>query len=212
MIPGIQGYAENSASLIARYEELAFPVKHEAVMHLLPTSPVAALDVGAGTGADAQWLAEQGHRVVAVEPTAAFRGFAAAHHASPRITWIDDSLPHLASLDPSTQRFGLIMVTAVWMHLSEPERAVAMLVLARHLAPGGTLVMSLRHGPVPPGRRMFAVSARETICLASQSRLRCVLDGVTESLQAENRRAGVTWSRLAFTLRNPQDRERLFEG
>ena len=105
MIPGTQGYAENAATLIAQYEALAFPVKHEAVMHLLPASPVAALDVGAGTGADAHWLAEQGHRVV----------------------------------------------------------------------------------------------ADETIRLAGQSGLRCVLDVVTESLQAGNQGAGVTWSRLAFT-------------
>jgi SAM-dependent methyltransferase len=199
VIPGTQGYAENAATLIAQYEALAFPVKHEAVMHLLPTSPVAALDVGAGTGADAHWLAEQGHRVIAVEPTDAFRKFAAAHHPSPRITWVDDGLPHLASLDPSLQRFGLIMVTAVWMHLSTPERAVGMPVLARLLAPGGVLVMALRHGPRPPGRRMFEVSAHETVGLAEHSGLRCVLDVATESLQAENRRAGVTWSRLAFT-------------
>lgn len=198
MIAGTRGYGENAASLIARYEELAFPVKHEAVMHLLPTSPVAALDVGAGTGADAHWLAEQGHRVVAVEPTDAFREFGAAHHASPRITWIDDGLPHLASLEQNVQQFGLIMLTAVWMHLSAAERAVGMPVLARLLAPDGILVMSLRHGPLPPGRRMFAVSADETIRLATQYGLRCVLDVVTESLQAENRRAGVTWSRLAF--------------
>lgn len=199
MIPGSQGYIENAASLIERYEGMAFPYKHEAVMHLLPSSPIAALDVGAGTGVDARWLAEQGHRVVAVEPTDAFREFGVAHHASPRITWVNDSLPLLSSLKPDERQFGLIMVTAVWMHLSPAERVVGMPILARLLAPGGLLVMALRHGPVPAGRRMFAVSAHETIRLAAQSRLRCVFNLATDSLQAENRRAGVTWSRLAFT-------------
>ncbi len=31
----------------------------------------------------------------------------------------------------------------------------------------GQILMSLRHGPVPPGRRMFDVSADETIALAA---------------------------------------------
>lgn len=196
--PGTRGYIENAASLIFRYEELSFSYKHEDVMHLLPNSPVPALDIGAGTGVDAQWQAERGHRVVAVEPVVAFREYGAAHHPAPLITWVNDSLPLLSAVNPDEQQFGLIMLTAVWMHLSEQERIVGMPVLARLLAPGGVLVMTLRHGPVPEGRLMFAVSAEETIRLADQHGLRCVLSIATESLQAENRRAGVTWSRLAF--------------
>ncbi|MEU1729117.1 hypothetical protein [Nonomuraea sp. NPDC005692] len=38
--------------------------------------------------------------------------------------------------------------------------------LAGLLVPGGRVLLSLRHGPVPAGRRMFSVSARETIDLA----------------------------------------------
>ena len=197
-VPGTQGYGEKSASLIERYEELPFPYKHEPVMHLLPSSPVPVLDIGAGTGADAKWLAERGHRVVAVEPTSAFREFGGANHHSPLITWVNDSLPLLNSVNTSEQKFGLIMLTAVWMHLAERERIVGMPVLARLLAPGGVIVMALRHGPVPEGRLMFAVSAEETIQLAKQHALRCVLNTVAESRQVENRRAGVTWSRLAF--------------
>src|SRR5690242_18590691 len=98
MIPGTQGYAENATELISRNEELAFPYKHEHVMHLLPSSPVDALDIGAGTGADAAWLASQGHRVLAVEPTAEFRAFGIANHRSPLITWVDDALPLLSAV------------------------------------------------------------------------------------------------------------------
>jgi hypothetical protein len=70
--------------------------------------------------------------------------------------------------------------------------------LAALLRDGATLVMSLRHGPVPEGRRMFDVSAQETIRLASAHGLRTVLNGQTDSCQRGNRRMGVTWSRLAF--------------
>jgi len=198
MIHRTQGYAENATELISRYEELAFPYKHEGVMHLLPSSPVDALDIGAGTGADAAWLASQGHRVLAIEPTAEFRAFGIANHRSPLITWVDDALPLLSAVTATSRQFQLVMLTAVWMHLGQQERAVAMPVLAHLLAPGGAIIMALRHGPVPNGRLMFAVSAEETIALASQVGLRCVLNVHVESRQEENRRAGVTWSRLGF--------------
>jgi hypothetical protein len=66
------------------------------------------------------------------------------------------------------------------------------------LREGGVVIMSLRHGPVPPGRRMFDVSAAETLQLAHLAGLQPVLNIRTESIQQANRNAGVTWTRLAF--------------
>jgi len=40
---------------------------------------------------------------------------------------------------------------------------------------GGIMIMSLRHGPIPPGRRMFEVSAEETMALAQRPGLSCTL-------------------------------------
>jgi hypothetical protein len=65
-------------------------------------------------------------------------------------------------------------------------------------ADGGVVILSLRHGPVPPGRRMFEVSADETICLARAVGLRTRLQEERGSIQAANRLAGVTWTLLAF--------------
>jgi hypothetical protein len=58
------------------------------------------------------------------------------------------------------------------------------------------MTMTLRHGPVPMGRRMFEVSARETIQLAEAEGLRLVLEvEAPPALQ----QPGVTWTHLAFT-------------
>ena len=198
MIRGTRGYAEHAPELIERYESLAFADKHDAVLHLIPSAPAKALDVGAGTGADAAWLAQQGHRVVAVEPTEAFREHGLKHHPSPLIEWVDDALPHLRRLAHRRHEFSLVMLTAVWMHLDEHERRVAMPALASLLAPGGVLIMALRHGTVPSERVMFAVSAEETVALAETQGFRCVLNVHAESKLAANREAGVTWARLAF--------------
>jgi hypothetical protein len=121
-------------------------------------------------------VAAQGHQVVAVEPTGALREYGITHHPSPLIQWVNDALPRLALVAARKHEFSLVMLTAVWMHLDENERRDAMPVIAALLAPNGVLSMAIRHGVVPPGRIMFAVSAKETVALAEAQGLRCVLN------------------------------------
>lgn len=188
-VSGTQGYAEQAETLAAQYEALRFAEVHAAVLPLLPPAPARVCDVGAGSGRDAGALAALGHAVLAVEPSAALRARAMALHPSPRIAWLDDSLPLLARVPG---RFALVLLSAVFMHLDPAERALAMPRLAALLAPGGLLVVTLRRGPIPAGRRMFAVGAEEVIAPG----LRLVLrQDHQPSLQPQ---PGVTWTRLAF--------------
>ncbi|CAB3808380.1 hypothetical protein LMG28614_06786 [Paraburkholderia ultramafica] len=66
---------------------------------------------------------------------------------------------------------------------------------------GGVLVMFLRHGPIPAGRRMFDVTPEETIQLATIHGLQLIHRLRTSSIQLANRNIGVTWTRLAFEKR-----------
>jgi 2-polyprenyl-3-methyl-5-hydroxy-6-metoxy-1,4-benzoquinol methylase len=197
-VRGTRGYAEQAEELVARYEAIDFAAKHRAVLALLPPAPASAIDIGAGSGADAAWLAARGYRVVAVEPTEAMRARAMALHPAATIEWIDDSLPALRRVIAQRRSFDLVMLSAVWMHLDAEERRLAMAKVAALVTPDGMLVMTLRHGPVPNGRLMFAVSAEETIALAGARGLVPVLHVHAESSQASNRDAGVSWSQLAF--------------
>jgi SAM-dependent methyltransferase len=156
------------------------------------------LDIGAGTGRDAAWFAEMGHRVVAVEPTDALRLGAMKLHPSPRIEWIDDGLPDLALVRSRGETFDLVMLTAVWMHLDADQRARAMRNVAATVASPGRIIMTLRHGPVPQGRRMFEVSTEETIALAETQGLHPTLNVQRASTQPGNRAAGVSWTILAL--------------
>lgn len=108
----------------------------------------------------------------AVEPTAAFRSQGMALHPSPRIVWLSDSLPGLERTLRLGREFDLVLLTAVWMHLDEVERRLAMANLATLLAAKGLLAMSVRRGPVPPGRLMFDVPSEETVALAENCGLR----------------------------------------
>lgn len=197
-IPGTEGYVEHAASLVPNWQQLSFTDKPETVLALIPAAPSRVLDIGAGIGVDAAGLAAMGHRVVAVEPVEGLREPGRLLHPSPAIEWVADCLPDLAVLMERPRQFDLIMLSAVWMHLDEAERRTALPKVGSMLAGGGRLILSLRHGPVPQGRRMFEVSAAETIELAAPLGLRPILELETQSVQQTNRAAGVTWTHLAF--------------
>ena len=197
-VSGTEGYAEEAEDLFRRYESISAAETHKAALHLIPAAASRILDIGAGTGRDAAWLAGMGHRVVAVEPTDAMRLPAMKLHPSPAIEWLDDSLPELALLRSRSEPFDLILLSAVWMHFDLAQRRQAMATLAALLRTGGTLIMRVRHGPVPPGRRMFEIPDNETIELAGAHNLQTVLNLRAESALAANRDAGVSWTHLAF--------------
>lgn len=195
-VSGTQGYAEEAEALVRLYESISFADAHKRILHLLPTGPSQIVDIGSGTGRDAAALAAMGHRVVAVEPTAELRRRAAALHPSPRIEWLDDSLPKLSHLMKRGETFAVVMLTAVWMHLDKRQRRQAMPRVAALARESGIVILSLRHGPVPPGRRMFDVSAGETVALAEARGLKTILQ-----LEGQDNlfgRPDVSWTRLAF--------------
>jgi protein-L-isoaspartate O-methyltransferase len=195
---GTEGYAENAAQLIERWESMSFFDLHGDVAHLLPEVPSLILDVGAGSGKDAAALAEMGHSTVPVEPVDGLRKFGSTRHRSSRVEWVADSLPDLNVVHSMNLAFDVAMLTAVGMHLDTPERVHAMRHLSSFLFTGGHVLMTIRHGLVPAGRHMFEVAAEETMQLAADCGLRCVYSETKGSIQESNRNQGVTWTRLAF--------------
>lgn len=191
-VEGTQGYSAEAPELLKLYRSRPFEESHADVLDLIAPSPIDVLDIGAGTGRDAAWFAARGDRVTAIEPTREMREGAMALHADVSINWLDDCLPDLNSV--RRKAFDLVWMSAVWMHFFAAERTAMMPVVARLVRPGGALMMSLRHGPLPEGRRMFEVTAEDTIALAREQRLDLVRSGDFPS----NRAPGVTWSRLWF--------------
>jgi SAM-dependent methyltransferase len=192
----MQGYAQEAPELLKTYESIPFRKTQGAVLRLLPKPPRRLLDIGAGTGRDAAGFASLGYDVVATEPVAEMRRGARALHPDPHIEWLDDSLPNLKRLSRRRDRFDIVMMTAVWMHLDEHERLRGMAKIATLMRPGGVLALTLRYGPVPLGRRMMEVSTRETIALARARGLVLVLRREAPTLLKRNQ--PVSWKRLVF--------------
>ena len=196
-VPGTRGYSQ----VVSRFSEISeaidFSQLHAPIAHLLPDAPAVVLDAGAGTGRDAGALAAMGHRVVAVEPTAAFLAEARVLHPDPNIRWVSDSLPRLATLDGEEGGFDFILCHAVWQHLAAEERAEAMARFAQLLARGGVLALGLRHGPAGAGTHYFPADAEAAIELANSSGLAAELCA-TDQPSAVPGKTRVTWTRLAF--------------
>ncbi|PVM85791.1 class I SAM-dependent methyltransferase [Caulobacter endophyticus] len=186
----LAGYEADGADLVRRFETIDPAGLYAPVAKFIPTAPARIADIGAGTGRDAAWLAGLGHAVVAVEPVAALRE--AGRALRPDLAWVDDRLPDLASL--RGERFDRVLLSGVWQHLDDAARGVAMPALAGLLAPGGVLVMSLRHGPGAPSRPVWPVDVEATVELAEAAGLRLVHRVAAGSVQAGNQAAGVTWT------------------
>lgn len=194
----ITGYVGGAEHLIPAFEAISAPGVFAHVLDFLPRQPARILEIGAGTGRDAAWLASQGHSLTAVEPVEQFRKAGMRLHPSPLIHWVDDRLPLLTRMLGEGDRFDLVLLVAVWQHLTPEERAVAMTSLSKLLSPCGRIIMSVRHGPGSPDRECFPARASETVALACQSNLKVLARRSAESVQEKNRAAGITWTWLVL--------------
>ena len=193
-----RGYdGEAGRALAESYESVDPAVLHQAlVSHLLP-APAAILDVGAGSGRDAAWLAEQGYSVLAVEPSDTMRKEGQRRHPQPAITWLSDSLPGLEAVFRLGAAFDVILLSAVWMHVPPGDRPRAFRKLVTLLKPGGKLCISLRLGPPVPDRDMHPVDVDEIEALARNHGL-----AVLELEQSPDRlgRSEVSWVQVVLHL------------
>ena len=88
-------YDQNVDSAVARHESLAPEKVNAWLADVLPKQPALVLDVGAGSGRDAAWLASRGHEVIAVEPSEQMRIRGLGLHRADKIRWVNDRLPGL---------------------------------------------------------------------------------------------------------------------
>lgn len=194
----VRWYDAHAAELAPTYEAVRSERLHAWFADLLPERGGLALDVGAGTGRDAAWLASKGFDVVAVEPSAAMREQAAGFHPAAGVRWIDDSLPDLRQVLRSGLSFDVILLSAVWMHVAPSERPRAFRKLVTLLRPGGLIAMTLRRGPAGPDRGMHPVCEDEVRQLARTHGAfveRCV------PAADQQGRADVSWTQMAIRHR-----------
>ncbi|MBV0933330.1 class I SAM-dependent methyltransferase [Marinobacterium weihaiense] len=167
----IAHYHLHAARYSDQYDSIAAASVHAGWAEWLAEHPAGrALDVGAGSGRDAAWLAQQGWQVTAIEPARALREHG-QRMTGDTVHWIEAQLPALDGVLDQETPFDLILLSAVWMHLPAVQRPRAMRCLAEYLAPKGLMVITLRFGPSDPERPIYPVSTLELSQLAAQQGL-----------------------------------------
>ena len=84
-------YSTRAGKLFQEYRDLDASTLHHAWTSLIPDQPSLACDIGAGSGRDANWLANLGWNVVAVEPNDELRTLA-EQDSHPSVQWMSDAL------------------------------------------------------------------------------------------------------------------------
>jgi SAM-dependent methyltransferase len=192
-------YDDNAPRLAATYESLAAARLHAWLKDSLPAAPACVLDIGAGSGRDAAWLASLGLDVIAVEPSAAMVREAQRIHPDTAIHWVEgDALPGLERTLRRGQAFDFILLSAVWMHVPPAEQRRAFRKIVSLLKPGGRVAITLRHGPAAPGQVVYETTAAdiEALCREHGAYVERHHDAVPDL----GGRAGVSWTQIIVRL------------
>lgn len=156
-------YDRHAATLADSYEAVDFANAYPFLADRLKNGGFTIVDVGAGTGRDAGWLADRGHNVVAVEPSDGMRKLAEQLHSKSGIVWVPAQMPSLEHTALPDHHFDFVLANAVWMHVPPENRLAALARIGKLLKPNGSAIVSLRIGPADPKREMYSVNSSEFV-------------------------------------------------
>ena len=199
-------YNRNAQQLADMYLSKTFEQVHDCWLSyltpILNKKEARILDIGAGAGRDSQYFAEQGAAnnisVTAIEPALMLAELGKKHTQGLNINWLQDSLPDLSVVTRKEISFDLILLSAVWMHIPDAQRARSLRKLANLLKPGGLLVISLRHGESGDERNMYEVSSDALVQMSTKLGLSPLL--ITDKKPDAIGRADVSWQTVVLKL------------
>ena len=198
----LDSYNKTAEKLSDVYNSLNISKINPGLEDRLPVSSdqnrLKALDLGCGTGHAAHWLAEEkGFDVVAIDGAANMIKVAQEKKSHSRIRYMVDLLPEVDNVKALGEKFDVILLSAVWMHLDIPERKQMVDAIAALANKGALIYITLRHGENPPDRPMFSTSADELKVLAHACGMAFEHLGCNDDKQG---RGNVSWEQVALRL------------
>ena len=197
----ISYYDQYAVALADGYESVSFESAYPYLAKKLGAAarPLHVLDIGAGTGRDAAWIADHGHNMVAVEPSQSMLNVAQKFHAKSNVAWVQDRLPDLSATAFATGFFDIILLNAVWMHIAPQDRDAALARIKSLLRPSGSVFATMRLGPINEERGTYQISAPEFVADAHAAGFTVVPRGDFPDLLG---RPQVSWKAFELTRRD----------
>ena len=134
------------------------------------------LDVGCGSGRDANYFAKQGYEVTAIDASAELIQWAEQHHMSSRITWV-----HLdfSSIEKQAweNKFTGIWACASLLHVPFLELPFIINSLLETLADEGVMYLSFKYGKVE------RVDEERFFCDMNESRWKAIVAKIPQVIE-----------------------------
>jgi SAM-dependent methyltransferase len=189
-------YDAQSAKLSAQYQSVQ---TEDVLAGLKPRlKRQRALDIACGNGRDAKWLAQQGFVVDAIDGAPGMIREAQTMNPHENVTYSVDLMPDLQGIRASGQKYDLMVMSAAWMHLEAPARARMFQTLCDLANPGAMMFITLRHGPAPEDRPMYAVSAEELRDMAADFLVH--FEHITDGKADKLGRGDVWWDSVSLKM------------
>ena len=145
--PTLAFYANNAATVTARYESVVSSLSDHFPTAFHPESKL--LDIGFGSGRDLAVLVKQGHDCYGIDPTAELIDAAGGLHPELKGKLTQGALPDFEP--PFRGHFDGVLCSAVLMHIPVDQLDRAALAITRCLRVGGRLLYSV------PSKRLDVV-------------------------------------------------------
>ena len=139
-------YDENAVEFACQTVSIDMHDLYELFINQLPLKDTQCiLDVGCGSGRDANYFAKQGHDVTAIDISAELIKWAQQHHISSRITWYDLDF---CSIEKQAweNKFTGIWACASLLHVPFFELPFIINSLLETLTDDGVMYLSFKYG------------------------------------------------------------------
>lgn len=159
----VDAYDTRAAAYCDEWLDQPPPADLQALWRTFLVPGARTLDVGSGSGRDADWLTRHGFPCEGVDASAGL--LAEAARRFPALRFVAGSLPELAGIADGA--YANVVCETVIMHLPAHQVVPAVRSLCRILAPGGVLYLSWRVGGTQDARddagRLYSAFPAETV-------------------------------------------------
>jgi len=170
-------YDENAVEFVCQTLSIDMHDLYELFINQLPQRDTQCiLDVGCGSGRDANYFAKQGYEVTAIDASAELIQWARQHHMSSRITWV-----HLdfSSIEKQAweNKFTGIWACASLLHVPFLELPCIIESLLETLTDDGVMYLSFKYGE---GER---IDNERFFCNVNESRWTTIVANIPQVIE-----------------------------